>query len=125
MVWPCDGGVIPARGKWLRMAITASTGSCYLLFGYDQPSLLNALGNPSSGYLGTIIGLYYIGCLLGCVVTGFVGKKFGRTGTIFCGSIIMVVGGIIQAAAFGPPMMIVGRIISGIGKVMNTATVLV
>ncbi|KAH6663987.1 general substrate transporter [Plectosphaerella plurivora] len=132
MVWPCDGGVIPARGKWLQMAITASAGSCYLLFGYDQgvlgglitqPSLLDALGNPSSGFLGTIVGLYYIGCLLGCIVTGLVGNKLGRTGTIFWGSVVMVVGGIIQAAAFGAPMMIVGRIISGIGNGMNTATV--
>ena len=54
------------RGSALTWAITLSSGSCYVLFGYDQgvlgglvaqPSFLDAIGNPSAGYLGTIVSL--------------------------------------------------------------------
>ena len=52
------------RGSALIWAITLSSGSCYVLFGYDQgvlgglvaqPSFLKAIGNPSASYLGTIV----------------------------------------------------------------------
>lgn len=65
------------RGNSLIAAITISSASCYLMLGYDQgvlgglvaqPSFLNAIGNPSSGYLGTIVALYNIGCLVGCMI---------------------------------------------------------
>ncbi|GME50698.1 general substrate transporter [Neofusicoccum parvum] len=120
------------RGCSLRSAVTFSAGSCYLLFGYDQgvlgglvtvPSFLDAIDNPSSTYLGTIVGLFHIGCLVGCGIAGLLGGKLGRTKTIFWGCVIMVVGGTIQASCFGAPQMIVGRIVSGIGNGMNTATV--
>ncbi|KAK1763988.1 general substrate transporter [Phialemonium atrogriseum] len=121
-----------ARGRVLRAAISISAGSCYLLFGYDQgvlgglvthPSFLEALGNPSPSYLGTIVALYHIGCLAGCIVAGLAGNRLGRKRTIFWGCIIMVVGGAIQASCYGSAQMIAGRIISGIGNGMNTSTI--
>lgn len=80
------------------------------------PSFLDAIDNPSSTYLGTIVGLFHIGCLVGCGIAGLLGGKLGRTKTIFWGCVIMVVGGTIQASCFGAPQMIVGRIVSGIGN---------
>lgn len=113
------------RGQPLVVAITISSGSCYLLFGYDQgvlgglvtqPSFLNAIGNPNEGYLGAIVALYNIGCLMGCVLAALYGSRFGRKRSIIGGSFIMVVGAILQASTYGAIQLIVGRIISGIGN---------
>ncbi|ETN39969.1 uncharacterized protein HMPREF1541_06196 [Cyphellophora europaea CBS 101466] len=120
------------RGSALVWAITLSCASCYLLFGYDQgvlgglvtqPSLLNALGNPSAGYLGTIVALYNIGCLAGCVISAIWGNVLGRKRSILIGCSIMVVGATIQTSSFGAPQMIAGRLITGVGNGMNTSTV--
>ncbi|KAF1985168.1 general substrate transporter [Aulographum hederae CBS 113979] len=109
------------RGRALRVAITASAGSCYLLFGYDQgvlgglvtdPTFLSAMGNPNSSFLGLIIALYNIRCLAGCGIAAVYGNKLGRTKPSFG-----------DAASYGAPQMIVGRLISGLGNGMNTSTV--
>lgn len=81
-----------------------------------QPSLLNALGNPSAGYLGTIVALYNIGCLVGCMISAIWGNNLGRKRSILIGSVIMVVGAMIQCTSFGAPQFIAGRLISGVGN---------
>lgn len=81
-----------------------------------QPSLLNALGNPSAGYLGTIVALYNIGCLAGCVISAIWGNVLGRKRSILIGCSIMVVGATIQTSSFGAPQMIAGRLITGVGN---------
>ncbi|KAL4897839.1 general substrate transporter [Aspergillus ambiguus] len=120
------------RGRMLHVAIATSASSAYLLFGYDQgvlgglvsqPSFLSAIGNPSSGYLGTIVALFNIGCLGGCVISAVWGNHMGRKRTIIGGCIIMIIGGIIQASTYGSGQLIAGRIISGVGNGMNTSTV--
>lgn len=126
----------------VQSAVALSAGSAYLLFGYDQvrfgldskvessiltskgvlgglvsqPSFLSAIGNPSSAYLGTIVALYDIGCLAGCIVAAIWGNRFGRRHSIFWASIIMVIGAIIQATTYGPAQLIAGRLISGVGN---------
>ncbi|KAL2676495.1 hypothetical protein Neosp_010253 [[Neocosmospora] mangrovei] len=116
------------RGKYLQGAITFSAGSAYLLFGYDQgvlgglvtqPSFLDAIGNPSPSFLGLIVALYNIGCLVGCIVASLIGNKWGRRKIIIWGCIIMIIGGIIQSAAFGAAQLIVGRLISGVGNAID------
>ncbi|KAI1036735.1 hypothetical protein LB503_003436 [Fusarium chuoi] len=111
------------RGKYLQGAITFSAGSAYLLFGYDQPSFLDAIGNPSPSFLGLIVALYNIGCLAGCIVASLLGKKWGRRKIIIWGCVIMIAGGIIQSATYGAAQLIVGRLISGVGNGMNTSIV--
>ncbi|OJJ55387.1 hypothetical protein ASPSYDRAFT_183410 [Aspergillus sydowii CBS 593.65] len=120
------------RGKALRLAIATSSGSAYLLFGYDQgvlgglvsqPSFLSAIGNPTSGFLGTIVALFNIGCLGGCLIAAIWGNRLGRKRTITLGCVTMIIGGVIQASTFGAGQLIAGRIISGIGNGLNTSTV--
>jgi MFS family permease len=81
-----------------------------------QPSLLAALGNPSAGYLGTIVALYNIGCLVGCVISAIWGNSLGRKRNILIGSVIMVIGAVVQCTSYGAPQMIAGRLISGVGN---------
>ncbi|KIW76457.1 hypothetical protein Z517_11203 [Fonsecaea pedrosoi CBS 271.37] len=120
------------RGPALPWAITLSSASCYLLFGYDQgviggllgiESFLSAIGYPNSSYLGTIAALYDIGCLVGCLVAAIWGNKMGRRSTIFWGCSIMVVGAIIQTTTYSAGQLIAGRLISGVGNGMNTSTI--
>jgi len=115
------------EGRSLQTAIAVSAGSAYLLFGYDQgvlgglvsyPGFLSAIGNPSSGYLGTIVALFNIGCLCGCIISAFFGNHLGRKNAIILGCVIMVIGGTIQASTYGPGQLIAGRIISGVGNGM-------
>src|SRR6266498_3845499 len=43
-----------------------------------QPSFLKALGNPDPGYVGTIVAMYNVGCLIGCLVAALFGYRLGR-----------------------------------------------
>ncbi|KAJ9497336.1 hypothetical protein H2202_007140 [Exophiala xenobiotica] len=120
------------RGPALIWAITLSSGSCYLLFGYDQgvlgglvsqPSFLDAIGNPDASFLGTIVALYNVGCLLGCMAAAVWGNRFGRRNTILVGNAIMIVGAVIQTTTYGAGQLIAGRLISGLGNGLNTSTI--
>ena len=67
--------------------------------------------------------IYDIGCFVGCIVAFLGAEKFGRKGSLMWGTWIMVVGTILQAAAFEEIQMIISRIISGIGNGINTCAV--
>ncbi|KAI4524662.1 general substrate transporter [Schizophyllum commune Loenen D] len=124
---PYFGMTGTALNAWVNVAaITAMT-----LFGYDQgvfggiivtDSFLEEMGNPDSDLQGTIVSLYDIGCFFGAMSTFVIGEPLGRKKTLIIGVIIMSIGAVIQAAAVNVPMMIVGRIVCGLGNGMNTAT---
>ena len=50
------------------------------------------------------------------MISAAYGNVFGRKKSIFWGCVIMVVGAVIQAATYGAPQLIVGRLISGVGN---------
>lgn len=81
--------------------------------------------NPShaSNIQGITVGGYTLGCFFGAVATIWLGNLLGRKRTIFTGSLIMVVGAVIQASSFNLAQMIPGRFITGFGNGMNTSTV--
>lgn len=86
--------------------------------------------NPPNGdasHTATIqaitVGAYTLGCFFGAVATIWLGNMLGRKKTIFIGSVIMIIGAVIQTASFGLAQLIVGRWITGFGNGMNTSTV--
>ena len=79
--------------------------------------------NARSTYQGISVAAYNLGCFLGAVACIWVGNWLGRRKTIFTGTSIMIVGAILQCAAYGLPQFIIGRIITGIGNGLNTSTV--
>lgn len=81
------------------------------------------MGHPSSGLMGFIVAIYEIGCFAGALSTGRISDRLGRRKTIRLGCSILVIGSMLQTAAINAPMMIVARIITGIGNGMNTATI--
>ncbi|KAH8726054.1 general substrate transporter [Phaeosphaeriaceae sp. PMI808] len=133
------------RGLKLNVAIAIVAGTDFALFGYDQgvmgglltlPSFLkhfpeidtvNPPPGSSQSHAATIqaimVGAYTLGCFFGAVATIWFGNRLGRKKTIFYGSVIMIIGAILQTSSFGLAQLIVGRWITGFGNGMNTSTV--
>nr|XP_036577935.1 uncharacterized protein CTRU02_11997 [Colletotrichum truncatum]KAF6785065.1 hypothetical protein CTRU02_11997 [Colletotrichum truncatum] len=120
------------NGDALRHRITAACGAGFLLFGYDQgvfggilsnKSFIETFNNPNSTIQGQIVASYDIGCIMGTIVSMFLGDKLGRKRCIFCGCTILIIGGILQAASYSIALMIFGRVVAGIGNGMNTIAI--
>lgn len=121
------------RGNGLHRAVGVIGGTGFLLFGYDQgvmgglltlDSFLNNFPKLNDETIqGTAISIYEIGCMMGALSVTAWGDRYGRRMMIFIGSIIMTIGAILQASAFSLAQLIVGRIVTGIGNGMITATV--
>lgn len=73
--------------------------------------------------LGIVIAIFEIGCLIGALSCMEIGDRFGRRYTVVIGMGLLVIGGILQAAAFNLATLIVGRIISGLGLGIDVATI--
>lgn len=80
-------------------------------------------GHGSSSLQGTVVAIYEIGCFFGAIFTLFAGEWLGRRMVIMIGCVVLTIGAVLQASAFGIPQMIVGRIVAGLGNGMNTATI--
>jgi MFS family permease len=70
---------------------------------------------PSAAELGTMVAILEVGAFVSSLVVGRIGDVLGRRRTILYGSLIFIVGGALQAFANGMPMMLLGRIIAGLG----------
>jgi sugar porter (SP) family MFS transporter len=120
------------EGKALTIAITAACGSGFSLFGYDQgvfggilsnPAFVLRFHNPNTTIQGQMASSYDIGCILGAILSIFIGEKLGRRRAIVLGCLFLIVGGAIQASSFGLAQIICGRIIAGFGTGINTTAI--
>ncbi|QSZ32771.1 hypothetical protein DSL72_002350 [Monilinia vaccinii-corymbosi] len=102
------------------------------LFGYDQgvmsgiitgPYFKDYFNQPSRAEVGTMVAILEIGAFISSLVVGKVGDIIGRRKTILYGSCIFFVGGALQTLATGMPMMLLGRIIAGVGVGMLSTIV--
>ncbi|KAI0850541.1 putative MFS sugar transporter [Daldinia vernicosa] len=122
------------KGKWLTFWITLACATDMTLFGYDQGVFSGVViskdyldvhdlhGPEKTSVLSIITSIYTIGCFLGAVTAFYIGETIGRKKTVLVGTVIMSVGAILQTSSFSVPHMIVGRIVTGIGNGINTAT---
>ncbi|CAG85177.1 DEHA2B05060p [Debaryomyces hansenii CBS767] len=130
------------RGKRLRVMFTVVATLGFSLFGYDQGLMsglitgeqFNAEFPPTAGKdhwasvnQGAVTACYEIGCLFGALFVLFYGDKTGRRILVVCGSLIIIIGTVISTAAFGPQwglgQFVVGRVVTGVGNGLNTATI--
>lgn len=76
---------------------------------------------------GAVTACYELGCFFGAIFTLMFGERIGRTPLLVAGGMLMIVGTVISTAAFGPQwglgQFVVGRVISGLGNGMDTATI--
>ena len=145
-MWTTTSGL---RGRKLRIAITITSVLGFSLFGYDQGLMSGIISGDqftkefpplaipdgaSKSYSqhvsvlrGAVTACYELGCFFGAIFTMIYGEKIGRTPLLVAGGIIMVVGAVISTAAFGPKwglgQFVIGRVISGLGNGLDTATI--
>lgn len=62
-----------------------------------------------------MVAILEVGAFISSLVVGRIGDMIGRRRTILYGSLIFIVGGALQTFANGMPMMMLGRIIAGLG----------
>lgn len=112
------------RGMPLVMAVTLACSTGFLLFGYDNgvfsglttdPLFLATMGDPDATLLGFIVAVYELGCLVGAIASAIWGESLGRRKLTAGGSLILIIGTVIQCTSYGQAQMIVGRIVTGFG----------
>ncbi|EGC48722.1 MFS monosaccharide transporter [Histoplasma capsulatum var. duboisii H88] len=82
------------------------------LLGADFKDYFN---QPTMAEVGTMVAILEIGAFISSLIVGKIGDIIGRTRTILYGSMVFFVGGAFQTFATGIPMMLVGRIVAGLG----------
>jgi hypothetical protein len=123
---PNDG---PSRmhglhGKKLLYFTSVFVSLGVFLFGYDQGVMSGIItgayfkdyfNQPSRAEIGTMVAILEVGALIASLITGTLADVLGRRKTIGLGAIIFLIGGALQTFANGMPMMLLGRIIAGLG----------
>ncbi|KAI5293405.1 hypothetical protein KEM52_005559 [Ascosphaera acerosa] len=94
------------------------------LFGYDQGVMSGIItgsyfkeyfNQPTRAEIGTMVAILEVGAFISSLCVGRIGDMIGRRRTILYGSIVFFVGGLLQSIATGIPMMLLGRIVAGLG----------
>ncbi|KAI0433263.1 sugar transporter-domain-containing protein [Xylaria sp. FL1042] len=117
-------GINGFTGKALVYFTSIFVSLGVFLFGYDQgvmsgiitgPYFRHYFHDPSRAEIGTMVAILEIGAFISSLVVGRVGDIIGRRKTILYGSMIFFVGGALQSFATNMPMMMLGRIVAGLG----------
>lgn len=133
------------KGRSLRVAITVVAAVGFSLFGYDQGVMGSIITSGQFGrefpatqekstndrhatvVQGAVVSCYEIGCFFGALFALFRGEKLGRKPIMIIGASIIIIGTIISVTTFrdswGLGQFVIGRVITGIGNGMNTATI--
>ncbi|KAL8280627.1 hypothetical protein RQP46_006950 [Phenoliferia psychrophenolica] len=117
----------PVTVKAYLMCCFASFGGIF--FGYDSGYIngvtgasvfIEAIEGPGATTLSTshnslIVSILSAGTFFGALIAGDLADKFGRRPTIIAGCGIYIVGCVLQTAAHGLALIVVGRLIAGFG----------
>lgn len=79
------------------------------------PYFKDYFNQPTRAEVGTMVAILEVGAFISSICVGRIGDMIGRRRTILYGSMIFFIGGALQTFANGMPMMLVGRIIAGLG----------
>jgi len=72
---------------------------------------------------GIVIAAFELGAIVGSLACLEIGDRLGRRATVWLGMIFMIVGGVLQTAAWSTAQLIIGRVLSGIGVGFQVATI--
>ncbi|KAK5109222.1 hypothetical protein LTR62_007204 [Meristemomyces frigidus] len=126
VIMPSDGHarMHGLHGKKLIYFLSIFVSLGVFLFGYDQgvmsgiitgPYFKDYFNQPTRAEIGTMVAILEVGAFISSITVGRIGDVIGRKKTILYGAIIFVIGGACQTFATGMPMMLLGRIIAGLG----------
>ncbi|KAJ5382220.1 Major facilitator superfamily domain general substrate transporter [Penicillium concentricum] len=145
-MWTTTSGL---SGRSLRLSITIAAVVGFSLFGYNQGMMAGLLNgdefvnsfpilrmpedatSAQEQYVnvirGAVTSCYELGCFFGALFSMFFGDRLGRTCLIFMGASILIIGAVITSVCFTGNwevgQFVIGRVVSGIGNGMNTATI--
>ncbi|KAE8446081.1 hypothetical protein EG329_012589 [Mollisiaceae sp. DMI_Dod_QoI] len=133
---PHTMGFLPTKATTRLAALSLFCGLGSLLWGYNigilatiyvNPGFIKALHKPTASQKGLITAIYYLGTWVGYVfLSGPINDKLGRRYAALSGAVVTCVGGAVITGAHGKSalaMMIVGRIISGLGNSLISTAV--
>ncbi|KAK4696833.1 hypothetical protein P7C71_g1140, partial [Lecanoromycetidae sp. Uapishka_2] len=128
----------------LLIAINCIAGLSIFFFGYDQ-GMMGGVNTAPDYYdttmkfghtgpngapvidntllQGGIVSIYYLGTLIGCLIGGSFGDRYGRIKTIALGAGWAVIGATLQTSAQNHTWMICARLVNGWGTGMLNAIV--
>lgn len=128
--------MLPLLARYTKILTCVSLFTAFIVFGYNQSGLgplatlqswvkvfpeidtINTEGaqrSKNSTSKGVVIASMQLGALVGALSCTALGDRIGRRKTIFLGSILTIIGQLLQTAAYGLPQFIVGRVILGLG----------
>lgn len=134
-------------GRPLRAAVTLFATIGFSLFGYNQGMMSGLITGTEFNYefpatnmnapgadehhvtvvQGAVTSCYELGCFFGALFALARGETFGRKPLIVSGSIIIILGTLISVTAYrdswGLGQFVIGRVITGLGNGLNTATI--
>jgi len=122
----------PLVGKKLLYFTSIFVSIGVFLFGYDQGVMSgiitgahfkNQFNNPSSLLIGTTVAILEIGALASSLMVGTIGDIIGRRRTIRYGAFTFVFGGLLQTISNTISVLIIGRLITGVGVGLLSTTV--
>ena len=87
------------------------------------PYFIDYFHQPSKAEIGTMVAILEVGAFISSLLVGRIGDIIGRRKTILYGSCIFFVGGALQTGAASMAMMMVGRIVAGLGVGMLSTIV--
>ncbi|PYH49442.1 hexose carrier protein [Aspergillus saccharolyticus JOP 1030-1] len=81
----------------------------------DTINTTGDLKSHQSTRQGAVVASFQIGALLGALSCMLIGDRFGRRRTVFLGSILTLIGQVLQVSASQLVQMVIGRLILGAG----------
>ena len=95
--------------------LESTAASDKLTYVASGPFFKDYFNQPTRAQIGTMVAILEVGAFISSLSVGRIGDLIGRRRTILYGSMVFFIGGAFQTFATGIPMMLVGRIIAGLG----------
>ncbi|KAK5165368.1 uncharacterized protein LTR77_008897 [Saxophila tyrrhenica] len=114
---------IVALGSFTYGFNNAITGSVFGLPGFYSYFDLNAGDSSSNSILGAANGVFFAGAMLGCLIAAWCADKLGRVRSLQVVCLLCLVGGILQGASVHVAMLLLGRVVTGLGSGMVNSVV--
>ncbi|XP_054789826.1 inositol transporter 1-like [Prosopis cineraria] len=113
------------------LGLTAAAGIGGLLFGYDTGVISGALlyikdefqeVRDSNFLQETIVSMAVIGAIIGAAAGGWINDAYGRKKATLIADVIFTIGSVVMAAAPDPYVLILGRLLVGLGVGIASVT---
>ncbi|KAF0891772.1 hypothetical protein E2562_010960 [Oryza meyeriana var. granulata] len=113
------------------LALTGAAGICGFLFGYDTGVISGALLYIRDDFPAvkdnyflqeTIVSMALVGAMLGAAGGGWINDAYGRRKSTLVADMLFALGSLVMCAAGGPYVLILGRLLVGLGVGIASVT---